>query len=361
MKNDELIKGRTTYIYGLFEVGKEDEIKYVGKSNNPKNRLRDHLYDKSVTPKTSWIKSVLKKGGKISFKILKEVSIENWEEEEINTINEYNKDGKLKNSDKGGNSGKIKYYKTYNECIEWLKDNKPSWVMNSRDYKKWSKKIDFPDFLPIAPHRVFGDFSWGDYLNNVWLNKNRFFSYNDAKKWLKENMNLKSSIEYRKAKLPYFIPSKPYLIYENEWISWDVFLDFKPFTRKKDNVYYTYEEAKKWIKDNFDKLSSIDYRKMTKNDELPLFMPKKPERYYEKDGFNGYDFFISKKKERTYYYPYDECKKIVINIIKENNIKTSRDWKKWAKTKSSEYSKIPSNPNQFFKDEWLGWDDWLGK
>lgn len=49
---------RITYIYGLYEVGKEDEIRYVGKSNNPIDRFRAHKNDKGKTPKTSWIKSI---------------------------------------------------------------------------------------------------------------------------------------------------------------------------------------------------------------------------------------------------------------------------------------------------------------
>ena len=34
---------RITYIYGLYEVGKEDEIRYIGKSDNPKSRTYKHI------------------------------------------------------------------------------------------------------------------------------------------------------------------------------------------------------------------------------------------------------------------------------------------------------------------------------
>ena len=39
---------KITYIYGLYEVGKEDEIRYVGKTNNPKLRRYLHLTRKDV-------------------------------------------------------------------------------------------------------------------------------------------------------------------------------------------------------------------------------------------------------------------------------------------------------------------------
>jgi len=50
---------RITYIYGLYEVGKENEIRYVGKSDNIYKRLKDHRNDKANNHKTCWIKSIL--------------------------------------------------------------------------------------------------------------------------------------------------------------------------------------------------------------------------------------------------------------------------------------------------------------
>lgn len=37
---------KITYIYGLYEAGKEEEIRYVGKSDCLKKRLRDHRNDR---------------------------------------------------------------------------------------------------------------------------------------------------------------------------------------------------------------------------------------------------------------------------------------------------------------------------
>ncbi len=357
----ENLSTRITYIYGLYEVGKEDDIRYVGKSNNPIDRIRTHKCDKGITPKTSWIKSVINNGGKIGFKILKVVDYNIWQEEEIKTIQGYNTNNTLKNYDKGGNGGKIKYTKSYQECIEWLKINKPDWVLDNRDYGKWSKQDDFPSFLPIAPHRVYTDFKWSKFLSNINNDTDRHLSYSDAKKWIRENYNFKSSTEYRKSKLPYFLPKKPFNTYKNEWVSWSEFLGFKPFTRDKNTIYLSYEDAKKWVRENFKKLSSVDFRRMSKNNEIPDFIPKKPSIFYKNDGFDNYDFFISNRKNRDYYYPYDECKIIVSEIVKKYNILTSRDWKKWCKTKSIEYKKVPSIPNKFYKNEWVSWYDWLGK
>lgn len=62
---------RKYYLYTLIDP--ELKIpKYIGISNNPERRFKEHLEDKSVTKKTKWIKS-LQEGGKIpTLKVLKE-------------------------------------------------------------------------------------------------------------------------------------------------------------------------------------------------------------------------------------------------------------------------------------------------
>ena len=68
-----------TYIYGLYEVGRDQEIRYVGKTDNPIKRLRDHKNDKRLTSyKSCWIKSVISNGGDIGMKVLKVVNQKEW-------------------------------------------------------------------------------------------------------------------------------------------------------------------------------------------------------------------------------------------------------------------------------------------
>ncbi len=77
-----------TFIYGL----KDPEtklIRYIGKSNDPEKRYRDHLRDKSITYKTYWIKSLAAKGLYPELVILEEVLIECWQERECYWITYY--------------------------------------------------------------------------------------------------------------------------------------------------------------------------------------------------------------------------------------------------------------------------------
>jgi predicted GIY-YIG superfamily endonuclease len=50
---------RTYYCYTL-NCPDTNSVKYVGISNNPKRRLKEHLEDNSITKKTKWLKSLTK-------------------------------------------------------------------------------------------------------------------------------------------------------------------------------------------------------------------------------------------------------------------------------------------------------------
>jgi hypothetical protein len=172
---------KVSYIYGLYEIGKEDEIRYIGKSDNPKKRLRDHRNSKDNSYKSCWIKSVLKSGGDIGIKIIKVVDKNKWKECEIETIKEYNQIYKLTNLTNGGDGEITIYNKSFEECREFIITNKPDWVNDIKSYKIWSKQEDFPIFLPKAPNRVFANWTnWYDFLQ---VDTNNFIQ--DKDDWIK--------------------------------------------------------------------------------------------------------------------------------------------------------------------------------
>ncbi len=87
-----------------------------------------------------------------------------------------------------------------------------------------------PFGVPFAPNKIYKDcgwISWGDFLgtNKVQSKKSTFVSYEEAKKWFKDN-NIQSGehwIRIRRTK-PNTIPSHPNKIYKNEWKGWRDFL-----------------------------------------------------------------------------------------------------------------------------------------
>lgn len=96
--------GELTYIYSLEYP--EGNIKYIGKSDNPKDRLRNHLIDAknfTVTHKLAWLNGLFKKGLSPVLNIIDEVSQEEWPFWEIHYISLYKSWGfNLTNSTEGG-------------------------------------------------------------------------------------------------------------------------------------------------------------------------------------------------------------------------------------------------------------------
>lgn len=73
----------TIFIYTLSDP-RDNLIRYVGVTKNPKQRLRDHIKElKNNTRKTAWVKSLKKEGLNPNLEILEESSLETWQEDEI--------------------------------------------------------------------------------------------------------------------------------------------------------------------------------------------------------------------------------------------------------------------------------------
>lgn len=101
--------GETTFIYVLLDPI-SNEVRYIGKSDNPKNRLAEHI-KKSIyksTYKNKWIQYLLKKSLKPVIEIIDEVRQEDWSFWEKHYISLYKSWGfKLTNSAEGGNGGNL--------------------------------------------------------------------------------------------------------------------------------------------------------------------------------------------------------------------------------------------------------------
>lgn len=109
------------YIYSLSDPN-TNEIRYIGKTGNIKNRYNSHL-SASRHLKThlgSWIKSLLAKNILPIINIIEECTLDNWEKREIYHISQYTN---LVNHSKGGNEPLI------------IKSNIKGYVKSGNKYK----------------------------------------------------------------------------------------------------------------------------------------------------------------------------------------------------------------------------------
>lgn len=97
---------RTIYIYTLKDP-ESNNIRYVGKTTNPKNRLNAHITRSKNNKYHSarWVKSLLNKGLKPILEVIEECADDNWQEREKFWIKFYNEKCDLTNTLEGGEGG----------------------------------------------------------------------------------------------------------------------------------------------------------------------------------------------------------------------------------------------------------------
>lgn len=94
-----------TYIYTLIDP-RNSEVKYVGKANNPKLRLKHHIYPSGLKPQTlknHWLKEIIDLNLLPIINIIEECQYESWEQRERFWIKYYKDLGcNLTNETNGG-------------------------------------------------------------------------------------------------------------------------------------------------------------------------------------------------------------------------------------------------------------------
>ena len=354
----------TTYIYGLYSSNNK-EIRYIGKSNNPKDRLRKHIYEcfknnnENKTHKCCWIRNSINKGKKVDFIILDECDFELWPEYECKYMALYDN---LTNTSKGGIGGSpITYNMTYNELLKWKNENLPSYIDTHNKWKSYIK-VNNVKGIPLNPNKVYsnrGWSSWSSFLNTNNKSPNHYIennlSFDEFKKWIKSSginsrkdfINLTKSPDF-----PNNMPKKPNLFYKDKgWTKWYDLVDGCIYTK---GVYWDFNKCQKYLKDNYGSITVEEFRNLTKNRILPSEIPKKPERVF--DNFS-YSVFLNNKNKRdkNFYISFLECK----NIAKKNNIKSRNEWTKFVK--NSENNNLPGSPDWTYSEVWVSWFDFLDK
>jgi len=211
----------TTFIYGLTSNSEPNIIRYIGKADNPFYRLKRHIHN---------TKHNVKINKKLTHK-------DNWIIKENYGIS----------------------FLILEEC------NKDIWVDREKFHMSKYKNLT---------NTASGGCGGSGIKYHL--------SYNQVKKWVKDNLNITSKNEWYKNinKLPDYIPRNPREVYQSKgWISWIDFLDSK--NKYDNNVnYLSYDDAKIVIHKLKIKTGK-EYKKLSKENIIPNNIPNRPERYYK--------------------------------------------------------------------------------
>lgn len=332
------------YIYGLYNSF-SDDIRYVGKTNDVKRRLSEHITEAKSgkykhLPKNKWILKTINNGGKIFLKVIEKVSIENWEEREVYWISHYkNLPGNL-NLSRGGETSKEHFFLSYEDCKKWVRENIDiSKINSSSAWKGVAKEGKFPFFIPHNPWSCYRScgFSWYDFLgkkeNRYYKLKANYLTFDELSKYVKKN-GINSIIELQEKVKKENIVNIP--------------RDIKRYyLRRGFNVsdlfckFFSYDEFVIYIKENYPFLTSVnEYQKAHKT-----MCSKAPYYFREIYGkkVNENDIFFEK------FLTYEECKK----SISELKLKTSKEYRLMAKKSENKY---PAHPDIVYKGK--GWKTW---
>lgn len=127
-----------------------------------------------------------------------------------------------------------------------------------------------------------------------------------------------------------------------------------------DNVLkWSYTLARDWAKKNLVPTGITSSRKFDfykkQNKYLPKHFPKRPDDYFRTRGtwkgwpdFFGYPEYNLKKD----YFDYDTASR----VARQAGIKNSKDFKNWRKRPI----KIPARPDQYYREDWNNWKNFLG-
>lgn len=208
---------------------------------------------------------------------------------------------------------------------------------------------------------------------------NYYLPFEEAKNFVKK-IKLKTELDWTKycnneledfLKKPSYIPEYPELIYKNEWISWNDWLNvdnqinisIRRLEIKKRNSshnieFLSFEDARDFVR-KLGIQTTKDWEKYCINElvgyeKKPHNIPRSPEQVYRRKGWINYKDWLHEKQMN-----FKEAKE----FVKELNLKTKNEWYIYCKGKISDLpvkpNNIPRDPDLRYREEWINWEDWL--
>lgn len=346
------MNSRVTYIYGLLDGC--GNIRYIGKSDNPKKRLGEHIVESKKyrkTHKQRWVCNQIENGEPINIKIIECVDYSKWCEREKYWISQFGLD-RLTNYELGGKGGKPKG--------DWLPFNQARDIVrslslkNTNEWKSYIKSHDRNKHIPSCPNSVYKNDGWvgyGDWLETEFIaTQNRVYLPFDVSRKIIHKLKLPSQtkwFEYIRENNIDGIPTQPNKVYNERWISWGDWLGTE-FIATQNREYLSFSEAKKFIY----KLNIKTHRCWREycKKEKPENIPSNPNVVYKEVWVSWDDWF------GRYYLPFEDSK----NLVHKLKIKSNKSWRIYVREGKLPKS-IPTSPQTFYKNEWVSWYDWLGK
>ena len=231
-------------------------------------------------------------------------------------------------------------------------------LKNEVEWREYLKSENRYWNITSNPSKIYKDKGWisiNDWIGTKTGWDGNYLEFEVAREVVrKEKIQTQNDwYDYVKNKKPYNIPSNPQFVYKDEWLSLPDWIGTKDGWQGYE--WKSYEEAKKFIH-SLGLKNRDEWRDYYMNNELPLGIPKSPERTYSNEGFSMGDWLgtgnVSNRDKE--FYEFSKAR----DIVHQFGLKSSADWKKHVA--SDIYDKmIPKAPQLTYK-EFVSMGDWLG-
>lgn len=251
-------------------------------------------------------------------------------------------------------------------------------ITRKREFRQWIK-TGKPSFIPALPHKYYKK----EYTTmEAFLGGQKYYTYEEALSWTKANcskLGISGQLAWVKYRphLPSKMPKDPQATYKNKgWVDWATFLHKVVKGRganRKNNNFYSYEDAKKWVLTNLVPKGINTTPKFHKvATDLPKFIPTNPNVAYKDKGWNGWSKFFENGFDNIHqevytakeFWPYKEAREWVRLNLRIEGVTSFRKWRDYITNPTNPPipAGIPKDPFSIYKlrGGWKNWSDFLG-
>jgi superfamily II DNA or RNA helicase len=227
-------------------------------------------------------------------------------------------------------------------------------------YYEYTKSDDFPDFLPKRPESHYKGKGWDGATD--WVGGTRIkyetgsnlLPFLDAREFVR-NLGLKSQKQWeeysRSDDKPNNIPAAPQGIYKKVWRGHS---DWLGLPRTKGGNFRSYNDAREYAR-SLGFSNRKQWQEFKESNEFPYDIPKKPDLKFKGKGWTSWPDWLN-FQEKESFLSFNDASKLLIKMKISSNIKFIELGSKGQRPKN-----IPSMPKEYYKNEWKGWLEFLGK
>ena len=233
---------------------------------------------------------------------------------------------------------------------------------NSGEYDQWSQSGKKPADIPADPYQAYKDQwrGWDYYLGESFVDSRtrEFREFEPAVEYI-HALGLQSSKEHEQwsqsGNRPADIPADPYRVYKSKWRSWGHYLGTGVIANRK-RKFRDFEPAVEYIR-ALGLRESKEHREWSKSGKRPVDIPSNPYKVY-KDQWRGWGYYLGtgaiagRKKEFREF-------ELAVEYIRALNFRGVKEHGEWSKSGKRPVD-IPSHPERVYKDQWQGWEYYLG-